>query len=384
MPNVLTALESRLFSTARVVPKEMTGFIGAVRRDFNDQGVAKGGTVKVPVVPKMTVGTIPTPSMSFAAGSDRTPTTIDLVLNQTAEISWNMSAEDERSLLLGGTAQDVLMQTVEQGWRGLRNQIEAYLGTVAKNSASRAAGAAGTTPFASTTAELVAARKILADNGSASRRRTAVLNTAAEANLLALGVLQKASEAGDSGALREGIIGRLHGVDIAISAGVQTHTKGAGTGGLVNAGSGLAVGVTTIPYDTLTVNTTGIKAGDVITFAADSVNAYVVKTGTTATSGNIEIQEPGLLVAIPDNNAITVGNSSTDNIVLGESGLVAVVRPALQPISPEIEQLPISDLETGFTALLIRKVGDGMASWYMRQVYDAFAPNPYEIAKLRG
>lgn len=383
MSNVLTALEPRLFSTARVVPKELTGFIGAVRRDFNDQGVAKGGTVKVPVVPKLTVGTIPVPSMSFTAGSDRTPSTIDLALNQTAEVSWNMTAEEERVLLLSGTAQDVLMQTIEQGWRGLRNQIEAYLGTVAKNSASRAVGTAGTTPFASDTSALVDARKVIADNGGASRR-TAVLNTAAEAKLLALSVLQKANEAGDSGALREGIIGRLHGVDIAISAGVQSHTKGAGTGALVNAGSGLAVGVTTIPFDTMTVNTTGIKAGDVITFAADTVNAYVVKTGSTATSGNIEIQEPGLLVAIPDNNAITIGNSSTDNIVLGESAIAAVVRPALQPMGGNAEQLTVTDASSGFSALFLRVPGDGMTSWYMRQVYDAFAPNPYEIAKLRG
>jgi hypothetical protein len=376
MANVLSALAPTLFSTARVVPKELTAFLGAARSDFDHRGVAQGGTVKVQTVPRLTVGSVPAPSMAFSAGSDRTPSTIDFTLNQTAQVSWNLTAEEERVLMTGGNAVETLKQTVEQGWRSLRNQIETHLGVVAKNAASRAVGTAGTTPFASDTSLLIDARKILIDNGSQSKR-TAVLNSAAEANLLKLSVLQKVSEAGSSSNIREGIVGRLHGIDIGVSAGVASHTKGTGTGYLVNSAA-LAVGSTTIPVDT---GSGTIVAGDVLAFAGDS-NKYVVKTALTG--GNVVIQEPGLLTAVADNSAVTVENNSTDNIVLGESGLCAVVRPALQPDGNIAEQMVVTDADTKISALFLRVVGDGMTSWYMRQVYDAFAPNPYEIVKLRG
>jgi hypothetical protein len=140
----------------------------------------------------------------------------------------------------------------------------------------------------------------------------------------------------------------------------------------------------TIPYNTGTPGATGIIAGDTISFAGDT-NVYVVKTGPgAAASGNIVLQEPGLRTAVANAAAITVGNTYAGNIALTQDALVAVVRPIIQPVSPEIEQIVLSDPETKFSALLIRKVGDQMASWYMRVVYDVIVPNPYGIITLRG
>ena len=122
-----------------------------------------------------------------------------------------------------------------------------------------------------------------------------------------------------------------------------------------------------------------------ISFAGDANNKYVVKTGPgAAASGNIVLQEPGLRVAIADNAAITVENSYAGNIALTRDALAAVVRPIDQPQAADIEQMIITDPATQFSALLIRKVGDQVASWYMRVVYDAFAPNPYGIISVRG
>lgn len=379
MSNVLSGLAAVLYSTGRVIPKEMTALIGVAGRDFDDKQVAKGGTVKVPVVPRMTVGSIPVPSMTFTAGGDRTPATIDFALNQTAEVSWNLTGEEERALENGGNAQEVLRQTVENGWRGLRNQIEAYLGTVAKNAASRAVGVAGTTPFATNTDLLVDARKILVDNGSQSKRH-AVLNSAAEANLLKIASLQKVNEIGSADTIREGRLGRLHGMDLSVSAGIALHAKGTGAG-YTAAATGFPIGTVSVPIIT-GVGT--VLAGDVVTFAGDA-NNYVVKTGVAA-PGTIVLQEPGLIQALPAAaQALTIGNASTDNLVLSDTALKVVVRPILQPVAADIEQLVLADPDgSGISCLLLRKVGDQMASWYMRAVYDAFAPNPYEIAKLRG
>lgn len=378
MANVLSALLPILFSTARAVPNEYTAFIGASRRDFNDQGCAVGQTVKVPVVPRVTSSAIPAASMAFTAGGDRTPVTIDFTLNQTAEAKWNLTAEDERLLATSQTAQEMLRQTVEQGWRTLRNGVEVYLGQVAKNNASRAVGTAGTTPFASDSSLLVDGRKILIDNGSSSGR-TAIINTAAEANLLKLSEIKNAANIGSDSAIKEGKIGRLYGIDLAASAGVASHTKGTGTS-YTSTAAGFAIGTTSIP---LITGTGTVLVGDVVSFAGDP-NKYGVKTGVAA-PGTIVLQEPGLLQALPASaTAMTIENSSTDNIIMGANALQLVVRPALQPIGAIAEQQVISDAKTGLSALFLRVVGDGMTTWYMRQVYDAFAPNPYELVKLRG
>ncbi len=73
------------------------------------------------------------------------------------------------------------------------------------------------------------------------------------------------------------------------SGAITTHTKGAATGSLINKSGGYSAGDTTLTLDTITVNTTGINAGDVVTLAADSTNKYVVNTGLVGTSGDIVI-----------------------------------------------------------------------------------------------
>lgn len=383
MANVLTALQRILFATARVVPGEMTGVVGACDRDFDDQGVNKGGTVKVNVVPRMTAGTPAAASMQFAAGSDRTPATIDFTLNQEAQVTWNLTAEEERLLLISEQAQETLKQTVEQGWRSLRNQIEGHMALVGKNNASRALGTAGTIPFASNANLLTASRRLLNQNGVPEFGRRFVMDFDASENYGNLTTLQKVNEAGSEELLRHGALGKIQGLLISESPAIVLHTKGTMTGALVNSAA-LAIGTTTIPYDTGTTGATGIVAGDVLAFAGDT-NKYVVKTGPgAAAAGNIELQEPGLLTAVADNSAITVENAYRANLILGSGALKLVARPMLQPEGPVAEQLIIADAQTKLACNLLRVVGDRMTSWYMRITFDGFSPNPYAIGLLRG
>lgn len=380
MANTITALAPLLFSAARVVPRELTGVLGAVRLDFADKGCAKGDTVTVPVSPVATVGAF-TPAQAFTAGTDRVMGSRVLTLSQEGVSSWNLTAEQERSLENGGNAQEVLKQTVEQHIRAHINAIESYAWGVARKAASRSTGTAGTDPFATDQKPLADALKILLDNGTPNMDLSAVISTTAGANLRKVSNLFKVNEGGDPNRLREGILGRLYGFDIRESAAVTTATKGTGSGYLVDLVAGYAVGDTTIHVDT---GTGTILAGDTVTFTGDT-NKYIVKTGFAGDGdGDIVLQEPGLKATLANDVAMTIGNTATQNLCLARNSVCVVARPGLQPESPAVMQWTVSDPQTGLSFLVYRNVGDGMASWYMRTVYDAFAPNGYAIAQLLG
>ncbi len=377
MANSFPSLAPLLFAAAREVPRELTGVIGAVNTKFSDQGVAKGDTVTVPVSPVATLASF-TASQTFTVGTDRTATSKVLTLNQEKVSSWNLTPEQERSLGNGGIADDVLQQTVKQHIRAHVNGMEAYVWGIARKAASRGTGTAATSPFATDQKPLADALKILLDNGAGNQDLSAIIDTVAGADLRKVANLFKVSEAGDGNMLRNGVLGRLYNFDIRESAAVAAVTKGTGASYTSNT-AGYAIGATAI---TLITGTGTILAGDVVTFAGDT-NKYVVAADLAG--GVVTLAEPGLKVALAGSAvALTVGATATQNVCLRRDAVVFAARPGLQPEGGGIDQMTISDPVTGLSFLVYRKVGDGIASWYMRTVYDAFAPNPYACAMLLG
>lgn len=384
MANTLTSLAQTLYRAYNEVPMEATGFLDSLGANWNAESVGINATVKVPVITPRAIESVPTPAMTWSAGTDSVTSTRDFTLTGVAQYSFNMTAEEEKFLSIPDnvTAMEMLRLNLEQGKRVIRNTIEAAVGAALNVNASRAIGSAGTAPFGSDITMLNEAIRQLQLNGAADSGRVGILNFNAGYNLRSIAQLQKMNES-DGDMIRSGIIGRLAGTQLYESANIATQTKGAGTGALINKSGGCAIGDTTIPFDTMTVNTTGIKAGDVITVAGDTVNKYVVKTGSTATSGNLVIQEPGLLAALADDAAITVTATHVANIVAAPWAAKIIARPLAQPQSPAVEQLVLSDAK-GWSCNLIRVVGDQMASWYMRVAYGAFVPNPFGVIKIMG
>lgn len=351
MANTLTALAPVAYSAAKKVAAEPFGLIDSIAASFDDKGVAIGDTIKVPVAP-VRAATTYVPAMQTTAGADATATSVSVSITANDMVSWNITGEEERSLQNGDSANTWFEQLLMQGMRELRNRAEGYAWTAAVVGASRAFGTAGTTPFASDLSALTNARKILQDNGAPLVDLQFIGDTNAGLNLRNLGVLQNAYQAGDNSERRSGNFLPQIGFNIKESAAVQTRTKGTGASYLVN--GALAIGATTITVDT---GSGTILAGDVVTFAGDAVNKYVV-TGTLA-SNVFTIGAPGLRVAIADNAAVTVGNNFVANIAMERSAVVGIMRPPLIPASPVINQLPVSD-EFGMTYLLCDVVGDGM------------------------
>ena len=313
-----------------MVGRELVGFIPAVTINANgSERAAVGDVVRAAFTREATVGDV-TESMTIPQGTDQTVDNKTLTINKSRAVQIPFTGEDVLHLNNGVGYDTVYGDMIAQAMRALTNEMEVEIATQAKNSASRAFGTAGTTPFASNFNEVAEIRQILVDNGMPPNdgQVSLVLNTLAGTNLRQLASLQSVNQAGNDTLLRQGTLLDLQGLAVRESAQVQAHTKGAGTGYDFNEDP--ALGETTITLDGGTVNTTGIKAGDVVTFAGDS-NKYVVNTGLTATSGDIVISSPGLRVDNASGHEMTIGDSYTANMAFHRRAIELAVRAPAVP-----------------------------------------------------
>jgi hypothetical protein len=237
-------------------------------------------------------------------------------------VRWN--GEEQRGLNSGPGYNTILRDQFAQAMRTLCNEMESDLAALYATS-SRAYGTAGTTPFASDLSDTAQVRKILVDNGAPQGDMQLVIDTTAGAKMRTLTQLTKANEAADNTLLRQGVLLDVHGMQIRESAQINLHTKGTGTGYLVNSAA-LVIGSVEIPVDT---GTGTIVAGDVITFAGDT-NKYVVAAGVSA-PGTITIAAPGLREVPADNAAVTIGNNYSGNAAFSRSAFCLATRAPERP-----------------------------------------------------
>lgn len=334
MANTLTGLIPTIYTALDVVSREQIGFIPNVSRDAKADSGAVGQTVRSPIVPAISGEDI-TPGATPADSGDATIGYADVSITKSRAFPIRWTGEEQLSVSQFGQYNTILADQFQQAFRAAANEVESDLALMAKTRASRAYGTAGTTPFATASdlTDLSQVNRILDDNGAPATGRVMVLNSASRANLEGKhSELFKVNESGDAGALlRQRMMRQLQGFTMGYSAGLVQHVKGAGASMLINNASDEAIGQTTLTFDTMTVNTTGIKAGDIITHASDSANKYVVNTGSTATGGDIVIGNPGLRIAAANNDAISIGNSYTPNIAFTKNAFVLATRVPAMP-----------------------------------------------------
>lgn len=332
MANTLTGLVPTIYTALDVVSRELIGFIPNVNRDATAQSGAVGQTVRSPIVPAasledITAGAVP------ADSGDQTIGYADVTITKSKAYPIRWTGEEQLSVSQFGQYNTILADQFAQGFRTIANAVETDLAAMAKTRASRAYGTAGTTPFttAGDLSDLAEINRILDDNGAPATGRIMVLNSAARAKLEGKhSELFKVNESGDAGAmLRQRQMRQLQGFTMGYSAGLVQHVKGGASGQLINGAE--AAGQTTLTLDTITVNTTGIKAGDIITHASDSANKYVVNTGLAATAGDIVIGNPGLIIGAADNDAVSIGNSYTPNFAFTQNAFVLAARVPAMP-----------------------------------------------------
>ena len=384
----LTGLTEILYAARDQVAMEPSGFSQGVIVNGGSEGISAGGTVTSLRTTEPTLETSYTPAMTVPDAADITTSTETLTLSSYAGASIPLKGEQFAQLSKTVGAELALQQLYKQAIRKMRNSIEAAIGLAAYQGASRAVGTAGTTPFGSNFEILADLYRILEDNGTpmSDGMLSLILNTAAGANLRKRSTLTNVGDAGTDATLRRGELLNVFNMSIRASAGVQAHTKGAGTGYLINNGN-IAVGSTTLTVDGGTVNSTGIKAGDIITVADEpTAGNYVVKTGLTATSGSLVINHPGLRGAIVNDKAVTVGNSYTANVAFHKTAIELAMRPPAQPpggdVGEEIAVLVDADTGLSFSARLYK--GYGMSEIKLMAFYGVKVWKPEFVATLLG
>lgn len=338
MANTLTNLIPSMYASLDIVSRELVGFIPAVTRNSSAEQAAKDQTITYPVAPASTASDI-TPGLYAADEGDQVIGTDTLTISKSRKVPIRWNGEEQRGGLNAGWYNQLLEQQFAQAFRTLTNEMEGDLGGL-YTKASRAYGSAGTPPFgtANDLSDISQIKKILQDNGAPMGQLRCVINTAAGASIGGKqAVLFKVNESGTSDLLRDGSIGRLEGFGMGVSAGVKAHTKGTGASYVTNGST--APGVTSIA---LITGTGTVLAGDVVTFAADAVNKYVINTGIAA-PGTIVLNKPGALVTIATSNAMTIGNSYAANLAFAKEAIHLVTRAPAMPIGPDGRPMDMAD-----------------------------------------
>lgn len=350
MANTFTNLAADAFKAADVVGRELVGFIPSITINANgSERVAKGDVIRASFTRAASAVDV-SESMTVPEGTDQTVDNKTLTINNSRAVQIPYTGEDVLHLNNGIGFQTVYGDQILQAMRTLANEIEADLAEEAYKNASRAVGTAGTTPFGSNFDLLADARRILVDNGMPTNdgQCSFVMDTAAGANLRKLAQLQKANEAGGTNLLRQGTLLDLQGMMIKESAQVQAHTKGTGSGYLVDLTAGYSVSDTSMHVDT---GTGTILAGDVLTFGSDT-NNYVVGTGFAGDGdGDIILNPTGLRAAAANNAAVTIGNNYTANIALHRQAMELAVRAPAVPDGGDaaVESETVTDPTSGLT-----------------------------------
>ncbi len=370
MANTLTNLIPDLYAALDTVSRELVGLIPAVTLDAQASRVAVGQTLRIPISPVSTAGDI-TPAVTPPNDGDQTftNTTVAITKSRRVPIRWN--GEEQAGVNSGPGFTTLRQAQFAQGMRALVNEMEADLAAL-YTQASRAHGSAGTTPFgtAGDYSDMAQVRKILMDNGAPESTLRLVVNTAAGANLR--GKQAQVSMVGSDTLLRQGVLQDIHGIPIRESAQIKTHTKGAGTGYLINNGAGYDISTTTLAVDTGTVNTTGIKAGDVLTASGGAGHQYVVNTGLTAASGSVVLNAPGLREAVTNDQALTSLNSYSANLLFAQSAILLVARAPNLPEGGDMadDRMMLTDARSGLS--------------FEISVYRQYRQVQYEIAMAWG
>lgn len=321
MGNTITGLIDYIYQSADVVSREMQGMIPSVYINSAAEQAALNQDITYGVVPTMAAEDTTAAATPPDLGDQTVGTgTMKLTKSKTVRFYW--TGEDERAL--GSKRSAIENNKFAQAFRTLTNEVEADLAALYPY-ASRACGAAGTTPFgtAGDFTDAANAVRILKDNGAPTSDMQLVINTAAGVNIIGKQARADIIGAQVASLQQQGVLLDISGCKIRESAAIKQHTKGTGADYLVNNAANYAAGSTALALDT---GAGTVLAGDILTntVVGRDGNKYVVNTALAA--GSLALSAPGLLTGWSNNDSVAVGASYAANLCFDRSAIHLLAR----------------------------------------------------------
>lgn len=375
MANSIALLIPALIGTIQDVARSSGGLINAVSFDATAEAAAIGQSVPLPELPDIVANDV-TPSGSVPAAADTTATGPTLTLTKHKDAAFALTAEENRALGVRGAEFRSVQMTAAIAV--LIDTVCADINSTLDVSAGLALGTAGTNPFASDPNILMDGWESLTNTKAPGFGRRAILHTNHYAAAGKLSEFRKFSEAQPGTSFARAELGMLANFQTGYDQNIGSHTAGTGASYLVN--GALSAGATTIVVDT---GTGTILAGDVVSFAGDTANQYVVKT---ALAGGQFVLNEGLKVAIADNAAITVRATHKVSHLVHPMAVAYAARPSAELPDGDLATMKqvVRDPVTGLAVRLAYYPGFHQGQWRASIVYGGVARRSRWIRKVIG
>jgi len=325
-----------------------------VNQGYSLTPARKGQTVNVPYSKAKTTYDV-TPSNTLLSPADSAPATIPIALNNWKGVNFYLTDKERTQImkednflpLETAEAMRALGNVVNSNLLSLYTKVYGYVGT------------AGTTPFSNSTdrtatkdATLLATK--LNDQLCPKSNRQAVVDSAAEAEMLALPQFANLDKSGDSQVVTEATMGRKYGFNWHSENAIVTHTAGVPGGTPLVNGAHAADATArsdTLAVDGMTITTGTYLAGDVITVAGHSQTYTVLADATANGSGEATLSiAPGLQAAVADNAAVTLKASHVVNLGFHPQAFAL----ATAPFEADLNDNPNVWLKDPVTGLVVR------------------------------
>lgn len=378
MANTFTDLLPVIFAQALETLREACVMPRLVNTDFSDVPAGEGDTVNW-TVPAATTDAAVSASASPATPPNSAPTKVSVTLNQWRHAGYHLT-DKEAGEINAGVKPGLQTEAI----RALANRVNAYIFSLYP-AIYGYAGAAGTTPFASTLTEAAAVRKVLNRQLAPLDGRSLVIDPDAEANALVL--LANSSYAVDGQAQIAGQIGRRMGFDWYMDQVVPSHTAGTITTGLIaKASTAVAAGLK--QFTATTAASTGACAlvvGDVITIAGHTTT-YTMTAAATQPSAATDVVmnvSPGLEKPLVGSEDITVKATHRVNLAFHRNAIAFASR-RLSSVAASDKMMSIADPVSGVVlrAELIRQNKQDYVDFDI--LYGASVVRPELAARLAG
>lgn len=339
MPNILTPLIPSLQASLQNVAREATPINEVVDTSYGVEAAAVGQTVNV-VSTAAVVGGDNTPGANHPGVGDLSPDNISVGITKSRFFGFRLTGEEYRAMSQNSAR--FQSKQVDQAIRSCMNEVWSDIAAM-YSQAGYAYGTPGTDPFASDTTALSKIRAILSKESAPTVGRSLVLDPDIYGSLADKDAFKNVSYSAATETLREGIVSRASSFNIAEVIDVKTHTKGTGTGYLVNNASGYAAGVTSIALDT---GSGTILPGDVVTFAGDT-NKYIVASYSAPTL----TLNAGLRQTLANDTAMTIANGGVRSMFGHKSSIAFGMRPPALPPEGDAaaDRVNVTDPLTGIT-----------------------------------